>query len=66
MDKVLNEFLKEYIENHGSTLLSMESSGLIQMIEQDQFNEIKMMFSLFKKCPASLALFKSHLKNFIV
>lgn len=66
MEKVLSEFLKEYIENHGVTLLSMESSGLIQMIEQDQFNEIKMMFGLFKKCPASLTLFKTHLKNFIV
>jgi hypothetical protein len=66
MDKILLEFLREYIENHGITLLNMEGSGLTQMIQQDQFNEIKMMFSLFKKCPASLDQFKFHLKNYIV
>jgi hypothetical protein len=66
MEKLLNEFLKEYIENHGVTLLNMEGSGLTDMIQQDQFVEIKLMFSLFKKCPASLDQFKTHLKNFIV
>jgi hypothetical protein len=29
MDKIINEFLKEYIENHAQALLSMENSGLI-------------------------------------
>jgi len=29
MDKIINEFLKEYIETHAKTLLSMENSGLI-------------------------------------
>lgn len=33
LDKVLNEFLKEYIENHCVTLLNMEGSGLTEMIE---------------------------------
>ena len=66
MDKIIKEFLKEYIENHGNTLLNMENSGLTQMIQQSQFEEIKLMFSLFKKCPNALDLFKNHLKNYIV
>ena len=66
MEKVLSEFLKEYIENHCQTLLNMDGSGLTEMIVQDQFSEIKMMFGLFKKCPASLTQFKTHLKNYIV
>ena len=33
MDKIINEFLREYIENHAQTLLNMENSGLIQMIK---------------------------------
>lgn len=66
MDKILNEFLKEYIDNHSLTLLNMENSGLTQMIQQDQINEIKLMFSLFKKIPNALEQFKAHLKSFIV
>jgi hypothetical protein len=31
-DKILNEFLKEYIENHAKTLLKMQNSGLIPML----------------------------------
>ena len=54
MDKILNEFLKEYIENHSNTLLYMENSGLTQLIVQEKYHEIKLMFSLFKKCPGAL------------
>ena len=54
MDKVLNVFLREYVENHAPTLLNMQNSGLIQMIKQDKFAEIKLMFGLFKRCPEAL------------
>ena len=66
MDKIINEFLKEYIENHAQALLSMENSGLIQMIKQEKFQDIKLMFSLFKRCPTALDLLKSELKVYIV
>lgn len=58
MDKIINEFLKEYIENHALSLLTMENSGLIQMIKQEKFQDIKLMFSLFKRCPIALDLLK--------
>ena len=66
MDKIINEFLKEYIEVHAQTLLNMENSGLIQMIEQEKFQDIKLMFGLFKRCPNALEMFKQTLKTFIV
>jgi len=66
MDKIINEFLKEYIENHAQALLSMENSGLIQMIKQEKYQDIKLMFSLFKRCPTALDLLKSELKVYIV
>lgn len=66
MDKIINEFLKEYIEVHAQTLLNMENSGLIQMIEQEKFQDIKLMFGLFKRCPNALDMFKQTLKTFIV
>ena len=65
MDKVIGEFLHEYIEVHATTLLTMESSGLVNMINQEKFDELKLMFHLFKRCPASLELFKKHLKAYI-
>jgi hypothetical protein len=34
-DKIISEFLKEYIENHAHTLLKMENSGIIQMLKND-------------------------------
>ena len=66
MDKIINEFLKEYIENHANTLLRMENSGIIQMINQEKFHDIKLMFSLFKRCPNALNAIKLELKNYIV
>jgi hypothetical protein len=66
MDKVLNEFLKEYIDTHSTTLLNMENSGLTKMIMRDELKDIKLMFSLFKKIPSALDGFKNHLKNYIV
>ena len=66
MDKVLNVFLKEYVENHATTLLNMENSGLIQMIKQDKFSDIKLMFGLFKRCPEALNQLKAVLKTYIV
>ena len=66
MDKIINEFLKEYIECHAQSLLTMENSGLIQMIKQEKFQDIKLMFSLFKRCPNALDLLKQELKNYII
>ena len=66
MDKIINEFLREYIETHAMSLLAMENSGLIQMIKQEKYEELKLMFSLFKRCPAALDLFKKHLKEYII
>jgi len=65
-DKVINEFLKEYIENHATTLLRMENSGLISMLRDDKFHQIKLMFSLFKRCPAALDALKLELKQYII
>jgi len=53
MDKVISEYLKEYIENHANTLLKKDT-GLIYMIETKKFQEIKLMYNLFKKCPLAI------------
>lgn len=65
-EKVIYEFLREYIENHAVTLLRMENSGLESMLRQKQFNDIKLMHGLFKKCPTAFESFKAELKKFIL
>lgn len=65
-DKIINEFLKEYIEAHALTLLRMDNSGLIQTLQEDKFHDIKLMYSLFKRCPGALNVLKQELKTYIV
>jgi cullin 1 len=65
-DKILNEFLREYIENHAQTLLRNENSGLLHMLQHDQFGDIKLMYSLFRRCPKALDALKAELKAYIV
>jgi len=66
-EKVLVQtFLQEFIENHAQTLLNMESSGLITLIKFEKYDEIKLMYELFKKVPASFELLKQHLQNYII
>lgn len=63
---MINEFLKEYIENHALTLLRMDNSGLIPLLKRDSFQEIKIMYGLFRRCPAALDALKAELKTYII
>ena len=44
----------------------MENSGLLYMLREEKFNEMKLMYSLFKRCPQALSEMKSELKNYII
>lgn len=44
----------------------MENSGLIYMLREDKFHEIKLMYSLFKRCAPALTELKLELKKYIV
>lgn len=44
----------------------MEGSGLVQMLKQDKYLDIKLMYSLFKRCPLALEVFKTELKSYII
>lgn len=65
-DKLVSVFLHEYIEIHSSALLDMPNSGLVQMIVEEKFDKIKLMYSLFKKSPNALNVLKECLKKYIV
>jgi cullin 3 len=47
--------MKEYIENHASTLILMENSGLISMIKNEKYDELSLMYELFSKVQDAFA-----------
>ena len=37
----------------------MDNSGLLSMLKEDKFGEIKLMYSLFRRCPSALGDLKN-------
>ena len=44
----------------------MDNSGLLYMLKEDKLGEIKLMYSLFRRCTPALAELKLELKNYII
>lgn len=64
--QLINTFLKEYIENHALTLITMENSGLIQMIRNERYEEIHLMYELFQRVPDAFTALSKHLSAYII
>ena len=65
--KLINTFLDEYLgEAHSSTLLTMQSSGLVHMIRNNSMDELSMVYNMFQRRPASFELLRKHLSEFII
>jgi len=64
--KLINTFLDEYIgDAHSQTLLSMQS-GLVHMIRNNNIDELRLIYNMFLRRPASFELLRKHLADFIV
>jgi cullin 3 len=51
-EKILKQtFLEEVVQKHCETLLSMESSGLVSLIKQEKYDDISLMYDMFKMVP---------------
>jgi len=62
----MQTFLKEYVEQHALTLITMENSGLIHMIKNEKYSEIELMHNLFSKVPDAFMILSKHLANYII
>ena len=58
---LIRTFLKEYVEQHALTLITMEHSGLIHMIRNEKYSEISLMHDLFSKVPEAYNHLTKHL-----
>jgi cullin 3 len=62
--QLINTFLKEYIETHALTLITMENSGLIMMIKNEKYEEIHLMYELFQRVPDAFSALSKHLSSY--
>lgn len=58
--------MQEFIENHSQTLLDMESSGLVVLINHEKYEDIALLYDLFKRVPKSFELLRQQLQEFII
>ncbi|XP_010257131.1 PREDICTED: cullin-3A-like [Nelumbo nucifera] len=52
--KITNVVEKEMIANHMQRLVHMENSGLVSMLVDDKYDDLKRMYSLFRRVPDGL------------
>ncbi|KAF5764221.1 putative cullin protein, neddylation [Helianthus annuus] len=53
--KITNVVEKEMIANHMTRLVHMEDSGLVNMIVDDKYEDLKRMYKLFQRVPNGLS-----------
>ena len=53
-------FLQEFIQAHAESLLKMDS-GLVNQIKYENYEEIGMMYDLYKMVPDAFEMLKRHL-----
>ncbi|GLJ50746.1 hypothetical protein SUGI_1080940 [Cryptomeria japonica] len=65
--KITNVVEKEMIDNHMQRLVHMENSGLVSMLVDDRFDDLRRMYSLFHRVPTGLTTIQdvmtSHLRE---
>ncbi|XP_004489385.1 cullin-3A-like isoform X1 [Cicer arietinum] len=63
--KITSVVEKEMIENHMHTLVHMENSGLVNMLINDKYEDLKRMYNLFRRVPSGLTIVKDVMTSFI-
>ena len=64
--KLISTFLDEYIgDSHSQTILSMQS-GLVHMIRNNSLEDLKLVYNMLKRRPASFELLRKNLADFII
>ena len=63
---LIQTFLKEYIEAHSLTLITMENSGIVHMIKNEKYEEIALMHDLFSRVQEAFNYLAKNLAQYIV
>ncbi|GAV72337.1 Cullin domain-containing protein/Cullin_Nedd8 domain-containing protein [Cephalotus follicularis] len=63
--KITNVVEKEMIESHMQRLVHMENSGLVNMLVDDKYEDLKRMYCLFRRIPNGLVLIIDVMTSYI-
>lgn len=63
--KITNVVEKEMIENHMPRLVHMENSGLVNMLLDDKYEDLRRMYNLFRRVPSGLATIRDVMTSHI-
>jgi hypothetical protein len=48
------------------TLIEMDGSGLVHMTKYDKFDDLGLMYDMFKRVDYAFVLLKQHIKQYII
>ncbi|CAF2083747.1 unnamed protein product [Rotaria magnacalcarata] len=51
VDRIVRTAEEEFIEKHAKRIIEMESSGVVHMIESKNYDDLSLMYQLFKRIP---------------
>ena len=63
--KITNVVEKELIANHMLRLVHMENSGLVNMLVEDKYEDLKRMYNLFRLVPDGLSTIQEVMTSYI-
>uniref|UniRef100_A0A0E0ARD4 Cullin family profile domain-containing protein n=1 Tax=Oryza glumipatula TaxID=40148 RepID=A0A0E0ARD4_9ORYZ len=64
-EKITAVVVKEMLANHMQRLILMENSGLVNMLVEDKYEDLTMMYSLFQRFPDGHSTIKSVMNSHV-
>ena len=64
-DKLINTYLDEVITNHAMQIMEKQT-GIIDMLDNKRYHELKLMFDLFKLRAESLKCFQQKVMEYTI
>ncbi|BAF23008.1 cullin-3A [Oryza sativa Japonica Group] len=64
-EKITAVVVKEMLANHMQRLILMENSGLVNMLVEDKYEDLTMMYSLFQRVPDGHSTIKSVMNSHV-
>ena len=64
-DRLINTFLDEVITNHSMQIMEKQT-GIVDMLDNKRYHELKLMFDLFKLRPESLKSFQQKVMEYTI
>lgn len=65
LDKIISVVEKQMIESHMHRLVHMENSGLVNMLVNNKYDDLRRMYKLFFRVPSGLSIMRDVMTSYI-